>query len=287
MSEELHRRPLRFELKYIIPLEVAQKLWKELGVHCVTDEHADPDFGYEVSSVYFDTRRLRFYNDRQESTGYRRKVRLRAYGAEGIHTPDFDNLSALPQNRCAGLFMEIKEKHKHRVGKKRCKLINDSILTSHPDILRISIDDLEPLMPPDHVATREILYLHKQLALSPIALIRYIRKSLAGKYEPGLRITLDYRITVGGKSLLNYDPTREKFIIPPTMGVLEVKSFGTIPLWLQNTLLRFELSRTRMSKYCEGILIQSREPLSRGTIPDFTELPAASPSEIDEKVGNY
>jgi hypothetical protein len=283
MSEELHRRPLRFELKYIIPLDVAQKLWKEIEMHCVTDEHADPEFGYEVSSLYFDTRKLRFHYDRQESTGYRRKVRLRAYGA----TPHSDNPTALPENQCAGLFMEIKEKHKHRVGKKRCKLIDNSILISYPDILKISIDDLEPFMPPDHVATREILYLHKQLGLSPVNLIRYIRRSFAGKYEPGLRITLDYRVTVGGKSLLTYDAAKEKFIIPPSLGVLEIKSFGTIPIWLQNTLLRFELSRTRMSKYCEGVITQSGRPLNSGATPDFTELQPIDLSETNGKVGNY
>jgi len=287
MSEELHRRPLRFELKHVIPLEAAQKLWKELDIHCVPDEHADPEFGYEVSSLYFDTRQLRFHRDCQESIGYRRKVRLRAYGAEGIHTPDFNNLSHPAKHRCAGLFMEIKEKHKHRVGKKRCKLINDAILTSHPDILNISIDELEQYMPPDHVATREILYLHKLLTLSPKALIRYIRKSFAGKYEPGLRITLDYRITVGGRNLLNYDPAREKFIIPPTMGVLEIKSFGTIPIWLQNTLLRFELSRTRMSKYCEGVITQSGKPMLSGVIPDCSELSPDNLTGTDEEVGNY
>jgi len=143
-------------------------------------------------------------------------------------------------------------------------------------------------MPPDHVATREILYLHKQLALSPIALIRYIRKSFAGKYEPGLRITLDYRITVGGRNLLAYDPEREKFIIPPTMGVLEIKSFGTVPIWLQNVLLRFELSRTRMSKYCEGVITQSGKLLlPAGAAPHPLELNPTDLSETDEKVGNY
>jgi hypothetical protein len=283
MSDELHHRPLRFELKYIVPLDVGQKLWTELAPHCIPDEHGDPEFGYEVASLYFDTNKLRFHYDRQESTGYRRKVRLRAYGVGGINA----GTPFAPHSRCAGLFMEIKEKHKHRVAKKRCRLINDSILSSHPDNSKISIGDLEPYMPPDHVATREILYLDKQLGLTPVALIRYIRKSYAGKFEPGLRITLDYRITVGGRSLLTYDPAREKFIIPPKMGVLEIKSFGTVPVWLQNTLLRFELSRTRMSKYCEGVIIQSGRPLFTGGISTLTESNQVTHPEINENVGNF
>jgi hypothetical protein len=286
MSEELHNRPLRFELKYIIPLDVGQRLWTELEPHCVPDEHGDPEFGYEVSSLYFDTNKLRFHYDRQESTGYRRKVRLRAYGVEGT-TPVPGGTPFTPQSRCAGLFMEIKEKHKHQVGKKRCRLINDSIISAYPDNSKITIDELEPYMPPDYVATREVLYLHKQLGLNPVALIRYIRKSFAGKFEPGLRITLDYRITVGGRSLLTYDPVLEKFIIPPTVGVLEIKSFGTIPVWLQNTLLRFELSRTRMSKYCEAVIVQSERQLFDGGGSSLTGSSETMLPEINEKVGNF
>jgi len=255
VSEELHHRPLRFELKFVIPLELGRELWLALESKCIPDEHGDPEFGYEVASLYFDTSKLSFHYDRQESTGYRRKIRLRAYGVEG--GSDRETTPFAPKSKCAGIFMEIKEKHKHRVAKKRCKLINDSILSSYPDNSRLSIENLEPYLPPAHVATKEILYLHQQLALRPTALIRYIRKSFAGKFDAGLRITLDSRITVGGRSLLNYDPEREKHIIPPSMGVLEIKSFGALPIWLQNTLLRFKLSRTRMSKYCEGIIVQS------------------------------
>jgi hypothetical protein len=259
MSDDLHHRPLRFELKYLLPLNKGEELWDMISPYCVTDQYADPRLGYEVASLYYDTVNQRFREDREESTGYRRKVRLRAYLESSYLESSDGQLTSLKRHN--GIYMEIKEKHKYRVAKKRCKLSDDTFLDQHTNDVNISIDSLVSYLPSNHVATREVLYLHTYLGLRPTALIRYIRRSFMGKFEPGLRITIDYRVTVGGTSLLSYQPEYEKFVLAPSMAVLEIKSFGTIPIWLQNALLKFELSRTRMSKYCEGLNRQDGRPL--------------------------
>jgi hypothetical protein len=267
MSDSLHKRPPRFELKFVIPIATATSLWRDIAPHCLPDEYGDPDNGYEVASSYYDTTRLRFHYDREESVGYRRKVRLRAYVESG---------------QCVGLFFEIKEKHKHRVGKKRCALSSWEILQSYSEHHRIPVAALEPFMPEQHVASREILFLDKHFSLVPTILIRYIRKTLVGKYDSGLRITFDYRVTAGGSSFLKFNDQEEQFIVEPHSGILEVKTFGTLPLWLQHALLKHEISRTRFSKYCEGVIV-SGNPVVNAPLQPLLEqdsIPMLQPANL-------
>jgi hypothetical protein len=276
MSEEMHHRPLRFELKYQIPLVHGLELFDKIKINCEPDVYGDPEHGYEVASTYYDTQDLRFHLDRQESTGYRRKIRLRSYTAKNA----LNN-----KNHCIGLFLEIKEKHKHRVGKKRCKLNSLDVLHNEENHSQIQIPFLIPYLSENHIASREVLYLHTLLGLKPTTLIRYIRKSLTGKYDKGLRITLDHRITTGGTSLIDFNNTCEQFIIPPTMAVLEIKSFGSIPLWLQQTLLTFGFSRTRMSKYSEGIETNNRNEHLKPSV-STSLLPTIHNEDLQNSVGN-
>ena len=239
MPKKKKRKPRRFrhELKYIITLPDAKRLYKDLEVFCDYDKHADATRSYEIASVYYDTEDLRFYFDREESVGYRRKIRLRVYNKD---------------HKSRALFIEIKEKHKNFVHKKRINCVDMSILDldiPHNKLpLDLVIDHLE-----DSAEAREMAYLHKRLNLKPTVIIRYIRKAIIPRDEHDMRITLDTKITAGGDSLPVYKIKEEKPIIPPNLGVLEIKSNRSIPLWLNSTLKHYRLTQTRYSKYCLGI----------------------------------
>jgi SPX domain protein involved in polyphosphate accumulation len=228
---------LRHELKYEIDLHRAAEFFKELEPYCDLDPHAGATGSYEIASVYYDTEDLRFYYDREESVGYRRKIRLRTYNQDG---------------NAVALFLEIKEKHKQYVGKKR---INMSSL----DVLKLGIPhnqlplSLVARYLKDSAEAREILYLHKRLMVYPVVLIRYIRKPFVSKFDNDLRITLDTRITAGGDDLEKYDANHEKHIVNPNHGILEVKTNKSIPLWLHSIIEGYGLVQCRYSKYCLGV----------------------------------
>ncbi len=218
-------------------LEAANSFFDDIQPYCELDKHASQTKSYEIASIYYDTADLRFYLDREESVGYRRKIRLRSYNTEGKST---------------ALFIEIKEKHKHFVSKKRINLRDGSILEQgiphHRIPLDLVIEHLE-----DSAEAREIAYLQKRLKLYPVVNIRYHRKAYIPMYEDDMRITLDTRITAGGSSLPQYDANEEKPIIVPHKGVLEVKTNHRVPIWLQSALTRYQMTQVRYSKYCLGV----------------------------------
>jgi hypothetical protein len=227
---------LRHELKYSLSAEVAALLFKELSSHCVPDPFAGKNGSYEVSSLYYDTSDFRFYWDREESVGYRRKVRLRSYNSEG---------------RSTGCFLEIKEKHKHLVSKKRIAISLEGLESTRVDD-RTSLEDVLAGVP-DSAEVREVKYLHRVLRLQPIAIIRYVRDTLMSERDNGLRITYDRRLTTRGKDLFRYNSERELFIHSSDSGILEIKANTGIPLWLQSIVAEYGLMQSRFSKYCLAV----------------------------------
>jgi hypothetical protein len=227
---------LRHELKYAVPLEQASQLFKALESYCVPDPYAGEGGSYEVSSLYYDTQDFRFYWDREESVGFRRKLRLRSYNSEGKST---------------GTFIEIKEKHKNLVAKKRIS-VPLSVVEGLDNHHRLSLDHIIDQLP-DGAESREVRYLHRTLQLRPIAIVRYVRDTLMSERDKGLRITYDRRLTSGGDDLLRYDPTKESFIHPSSSGILEIKANSGIPLWLQSILTDYGFCQSRFSKYCLAV----------------------------------
>jgi VTC domain len=228
---------LRYELKYVVNIQNALKLMDRCANHASYDNHGDENGAYEVASLYYDTARLRFHWDRKESVGYRRKVRLRSYVVDG---------------NCTGLFLEIKEKHKSLIGKKRTQLNSGILAAIKSDHHRITLAELAPYLK-DDAAVREVCFLDEYFGLLPTMMIRYVRKTLVGNYEPNLRITLDTRLTAGGSSLTKFCPKEESFFLQPNQAVFEIKSHGTLPIWLQKAVSEFKLFRVRYSKYCSGV----------------------------------
>lgn len=227
----------RHELKYIVDLNEAERLFEDALQFCDWDPHVTETHSYEIASIYYDTADLRFYYDREESVGYRRKIRLRAYNHKGKST---------------ALFIEIKEKHKHFVFKKRINLKSPAILDRFERHDRIPLEyvlqELE-----DTAEAREMRYLEDRLHLYPVVNIRYHRRPLIPRFENDMRITLDTRITAGGANLSQYNEATERSIIAPDLGVFEVKTNQSIPMWLQSILRRYAITQTRYSKYCLGV----------------------------------
>ena len=254
----------RHELKYTLDLATAGEFLRRASAHCVPDPHAGPGGVYEVASLYYDTSDLRFYWDRQESVGQRRKVRLRSYNSGG---------------ESAGVFLEIKEKHRSLVAKKRVGLTNLDSLIMPARHDKTPLDSVLAAIGSEAIGramgvAAEVSYLHTKLGLLPVSIIRYVRSTLTGVAERDLRITFDERITTGGADLFSYCGSREVFVHPSGQGILEVKADQQLPLWLGSLLSEFALVQTRFSKYClavdalfgvrPGVISESKEQIESG-----------------------
>lgn len=233
----MEKSKFRHELKFVVDLHEGERFRQEISPYCEKDPHSGSDGAYEVVSLYYDTADLRFFRDREESVGYRRKLRLRTYiGGSAPKT----------------LFLEIKEKHKHLVSKKKCDLNDLSLLNEEVDLFSLGLDPVLARAV-DVPARNDIEYLHQRLTLHPVVIVRYVRVALAAKDDVGLRITLDKRLTGGGRNFSNYDPKQEPYILAPNQAVLEIKSFRSIPHWLISALRRYGFRRGRYSKYSEAV----------------------------------
>ncbi len=69
----------RFELKYLITLQQAEKFKGALRDYMRPDEHGNDNGRYALTSLYFDSPDLRCYWEKEYGIRYRRKLRLRRY----------------------------------------------------------------------------------------------------------------------------------------------------------------------------------------------------------------
>ena len=69
----------RFELKYIITLQQAEKFKGALQAYMHPDEHGNDNGRYALASLYYDSPDLRCYWEKEYGIRFRRKLRLRRY----------------------------------------------------------------------------------------------------------------------------------------------------------------------------------------------------------------
>lgn len=266
---------VRHEKKFEISIAQWQLIKERISTFCEFDPHSGPDGVYTVASIYYDTPHLRFYWDREESVGYRRKVRLRAYVVE---------------QKTTALFFEIKERHRNLVAKKRTNLplkalqagCNIGGTTPGEDHLLLPINKLLSFTQQDNHVAREIAYLAHRMQLVPVALIRYHRCTYISSRDPGLRITFDYELTCGGNLLHAPDPLSERRFVAATHGILEVKSHVSMPRWLMDSLSEVDIALGKFSKYCSAVDTLYGRPPNALLLPSGV---AVAESQMDLAMG--
>jgi len=100
------------EIKYLLPVELLPKVRDILTPYMRLDKFAGPkeDPDYTVRSIYFDTRKLKFYHEKNEGLQKRLKVRIRSYNT---YTPK--SIAFLELKRKEGAYIFIKSNSKIRI----------------------------------------------------------------------------------------------------------------------------------------------------------------------------
>lgn len=208
----------RIEKKYLIT--GAQKR----NILAVVKKHATESNYHksEVFNLYFDTDNFDLISQSIDWTDFKHKLRARSYGG-------YDRV-----------FLEIKTKlrekesnpgYKRRVmvaRKDYKKLVNDTATLS--DLIKKSNGTSNDLQ-----IAREVDYLIKTLRLKPKVLIMYHRESYRG--EENLRITFDEKLRYRNNNLCFIKKKHDKiyFKDEPSI-IMEIKSQGSLPIWLVNAL---------------------------------------------------
>jgi hypothetical protein len=234
----------RYELKYIAGRKLVTAFRDGLDSRLDRDPHGVRGF-YPVWSRYYDTRDLRLYWEKIDGIRFRRKLRIRHYGAPDLVTD------------ATQVWVEIKQRVNRVTQKRRVRL-------AYAEALGLC-DGMEPAVyePRDRAVIEEVLVFVQQHALRPTTVVGYVREAYVGREEDGgLRITVDSRVRGRDRDLDLYSGGENRHIIRPELSVVEIKVNERVPYWLTERIAGHNLQLVRMSKYCQSVEAFGRRPRS-------------------------
>ncbi len=233
---------LRYERKYLVPVELIDSLRKRLWAFVIPDKNAIKNengiFQYTVRSIYFDTYDLECYHQKSDGLLLRRKLRIRGYN------------SLSPDSK---VILEIKRKIGNRIKKHRSSLffkdVNELFLKN--DLEKFIIKGARG----DSInEARRFFYHLKKSQFAPTNLVVYEREAYQGKIDNNVRITFDKNIRskLSHKTELLYDDHNLKPLFNNSF-VLEIKYFNDqMPVWARSIVQEFKLRNDAISKYTIG-----------------------------------
>jgi len=223
----------RHEKKYLLTKQQYSLISNFLRQYMEADEYGL----HTVCSLYFDTDRYDIIRASNEKPVYKEKLRLRSYG-----TPRPDDL----------VFLELKKKLDGVVYKRRISLP----LLEAERYLRAGIR-------PEQTSQifEEIDWFVQRYHPKPKALLCCDRLALSGSDDPAFRITFDFKIRWRSEDLRLARGSHGASLIPPQFCLMEVKTSGSIPLWLGRFLSNQGIYPTSFSKYgiCYKENLKARE----------------------------
>jgi SPX domain protein involved in polyphosphate accumulation len=236
----------RFELKYLVSLQQAERFKIGLKRYVVPDEHGHHNGRYALSSLYYDSPDLRCYRENEDGLKFRRKLRIRRYDTGHVFIDE------------SPVFLEIKQRYDRVTQKRR-------IVLPYHDALRLCNDRQIP----DHgsgdrALIEEIYAFLWQYNLRPASIVRYDRQAFTGfEYDRGLRVTFDTSLTFQARQLHLHEQASGLAMLPASSVVMEIKVNERIPYWLTDMIAAHNLQRVGISKYCRSIEAARSIPATR------------------------
>lgn len=232
------KRAAAYEIKFVLPTDVAERVLSWARSHLAPDPHADGATGdhYHVNSLYFDTRNLDTY--RRKGSYGKSKYRIRRYGSE------------------VGLFLERKLKSRGLVSKRRTRI-------PAGDLWKVAC--AEPDADWDGNWFRRRLDLRRLL---PRCQIRYERLARLGMAADGpIRLTVDRDLSAFVTS--DYEVAEEGAWVPllPGRCILELKFRLVMPVLFKRLLEEVSLTPQPVSKYRLSIQAFGLDPEARDEQP--------------------
>jgi hypothetical protein len=236
----------RFELKYLISLEQAERFRASLQAYVVPDQYGHTNGRYTLSSLYYDSPGLRCYRENDDGLKFRRKLRMRHYETGGVFTDE------------SPVFLEVKQRYDRVTQKRR-------ILLPYHEALRLCNDRQIPDHGPgDRALIEEIYAFVWQYNLRPMSIVRYERQAFTGTaYDRGLRVTFDTSLSFQAHQLRLHEQPSGLPMLPANLVVMEIKVNERVPAWLTEMIAAHNLQRVGVSKYCRSIEAACSMPTTR------------------------
>ncbi len=210
----------RVEQKYVLTEQEYKLLFKKINKHLKKDKY----FKSTICNIYFDTINNDLIINSLEKPIFKEKIRLRSYQVPSINDD---------------VFLEIKEKYKGIVGKRRIKIKLKDFYTY------LETNNYDK----DNQIMNEINYYFKYYDLKPAIYIAYDRLSYCGVDDNSLRITIDSNLRSRNSDLNLELGDAGKCYFKDKNYIMEIKTLGSMPLWLVRILSELKIYQTSFSKY--------------------------------------
>lgn len=239
----------RFELKYIIPEDVALAVRSFVASYLELDEFGAtmPNFSYPVHSLYLDSGHLDLYTRTINGDKNRYKLRLRFYD----NRPD------------APVFFEIKRRMNNTIAKQRGgvrrEFVDGLLAGQLPAPHHLISKDPKHL-----VALQKFCDLMVNLGAAPKAHIFYMREAWISRMDNSVRVTMDRQV------LCDPEPTArlltalvDPVVVFGNMVILELKFTNRFPDWFKALVRIFGLTQCGAAKYVDGVTLLGQHRINR------------------------
>ncbi|MCY7202616.1 polyphosphate polymerase domain-containing protein [Streptococcus gallolyticus subsp. gallolyticus] len=223
----------RIEKKYVLDKEKLGAIWDDLKEHLVEDDYPTST----ITNIYFDTADFQVIQDSIAKKNSREKIRMRTY----VTNPTEDSQA----------FLELKKKDAEGIGHK-FRLVSETGAIKQ----FIESGKLTHATSEDQLLIDELNTLKERYGdLSARMLIYYERSSfkekhhIKGQPQTKIRVTVDQNVTYRDydveKSMGNYGSE----LVGDGKVIMEIKTPGPQPEWLQAILMKHGIESTSFSKY--------------------------------------
>lgn len=212
----------RYELKYLLTKQDKERLLAAMEPYMKLDSYGRTI----IRNLYFDTDSFLLIRRSLEKPAYKEKLRIRSYQTAEPSDP---------------VFVELKKKYKSVVYKRRLVLEEqkamDSFLKGTP-------------LPVQSQIAREIEYFRGYYGdLHPTVFLSYEREAYYALDGSDFRVTFDENILYRTHDLSLGSRVYGSPLLGEGQTLMEIKTSGSIPLWMSHVLTRQRLYKTSFSKY--------------------------------------
>jgi hypothetical protein len=223
---------IRYERKYVLSIKEYYKLKNKLLTYFKPDIHGK-NGKYIVSSLYYDTKELKMFYEKEDGEKNRLKVRLRTYKFS-------DGSNALKEGY---VNLEIKKRNNLSVSKKKI-FLNENFAKKIIDNSSLYMDKT-PLDP----TLIELAYITSLNKLVPIVVIIYEREAFFSIFGPQIRLTFDHNLNFRSTNLTPNDITNGLPSLPTEYIIMEIKYNTILPIYLTKLIEENSLCLSTFSKY--------------------------------------
>lgn len=212
----------RYEIKYLLNQQQKQEVLQAMAPYMQLDAYGRT----VIRNIYYDTDSYRLIRRSLERPAYKEKLRIRSYRAAGPDDP---------------VFVELKKKYQSVVYKRRLTLPEWQV--------RSSFEQRYPLPSRSQIAD-EIEYFRQYYEdLHPVVFLSYEREAYYALDGGDFRVTFDENILYRRRDLSLASDIYGIPLLDGGQSLMEIKTSGSIPLWMSHTLNRLGVYKTSFSKY--------------------------------------